>query len=417
MPRKRTAGAGVRSVEQLSGGRRRRISGPAGGDDAVTAFAFETSRRVLCEDGACARLGEHASALGARRVLLVTDPGLAQAGLLDVALAGLKATGVSAAVFDAVAADPPEATVEAAAEAARAADADTIVGFGGGSSLDTAKLAALLARSPQSLAEIYGIEQARGPRLPLIQVPTTAGTGSEVTPIAIVTTPGDEKKGVVSRLLLPDLAILDATLTLELPARITAMTGIDAVVHAVEAYTSRLKKNPVSDALAFKALQLLTGAILAAVGDGRDLDARRAMLQGAMLAGMAFANAPVGAVHALAYPLGGRFHVLHGLSNALVLAPVLAFNLPVAAPDYAELARALPPGLADDRLAGGERLVAGLTALVAAMPMERRLSEVGVGSDDVPMLAADAMNVQRLLVNNPREVTLADAVAIYEAAL
>jgi alcohol dehydrogenase class IV len=173
----------------------------------------------------------------------------------------------------------------------------------------------------------------------------------------------------------------------------------------------------VSDALALKALGLLAGAITTAVENGRDLDARRAMLQGAMLAGMAFANAPVGAVHALAYPLGGRFHVPHGLSNALVLGPVLEFNLPAAAPLYAELAPALPAWLADDRLTGADRFVASLKALVAAMPMEGRLAEVGVTAGDVPGLALDAMNVQRLLVNNPREVTWADAVAIYEAAL
>jgi alcohol dehydrogenase class IV len=383
----------------------------------MTPFAFETARKVICEDGAADRLGDIAASLGARRVLLVTDRGVAQAGLADAALKSLEAAGLSAAVFADVLADPPEAAVDAAVRAARDTDADLVVGFGGGSSLDTAKLVAVLARSPQTLPELYGIEQARGPRLSLIQVPTTAGTGSEVTPIAIVTTPSDEKKGVVSSLLYPDVAILDATLTLGLPGRVTAMTGVDAMVHAVEAYTSRIRKNPVSDALALKALGLLAGAITTAVENGRDLDARRAMLQGAMLAGMAFANAPVGAVHALAYPLGGRFHVPHGLSNALVLGPVLEFNLPAAAPLYAELAPALPAWLADDRLTGADRFVASLKALVAAMPMEGRLAEVGVTAGDVPGLALDAMNVQRLLVNNPREVTWADAVAIYEAAL
>jgi alcohol dehydrogenase class IV len=177
----------------------------------------------------------------------------------------------------------------------------------------------------------------------LIQVPTTAGTGSEVTPIAIVTTPSQEKKGVVSPLLYPDLAILDAELTLGLPPDVTAMTGIDAMVHAIEAYTSKLKKNPLADSLAREALRLMYEHLPRVLADGHELESRSAMLVGSMMAGMAFANAPVAAVHALAYPLGGHFHVPHGLSNALVLAPVLEYNLPSAEALYAELAAVINP--------------------------------------------------------------------------
>jgi alcohol dehydrogenase class IV len=384
----------------------------------MNAFSFETTPRVICEDGAAARLGALAAELGWRRLLLVTDPGLRAAGILDAPLAGLADAGAAVELFSDVAADPPTACVERAVEAARESGAEAVVGFGGGSSMDTAKLAALLARSGQTLEEVYGVEVARGPRLGLIQVPTTAGTGSEVTPIAIVTTPSEEKKGVVSRLLYPDLAVLDAELTLGLPAPVTAMTGVDAMVHAIEAYTTRLKKNAVSDALALKALKLLSGNIARAVKDGSDLEARRAMLQGAMLAGMAFANAPVGAVHALAYPLGGRFHVPHGLSNALVLMPVLEFNLPAAEALYAELAEAVEgagPGAGANAAARG--LFERLAAIVSAMPMPQRLSEVGVGEADLPMLANDAMQVQRLLVNNPRDVAYEDALAIYRKVL
>ena len=211
--------------------------------------------------------------------------------------------------------------------------------------------------------------------------------------------------------------MLDATLTLALPPRVTAMTGVDAMVHAIEAYTSRHKKNPVSDSLALKALELLSCSILTAVQNGQDLDARRAMLQGSLLAGMAFANSPVGAVHALAYPLGGQFHVPHGLSNALVLAPVLEFNLPAASAHYADLRRTLPPWLTEAKPQGAEGFVEALKTLVAAMPMEARLADVGVAPADVPALARDAMNVQRLLVNNPREVGYDDCVRIYESVL
>lgn len=385
----------------------------------MSGFTFETTPRIICEDGVSSRLADLVAELGIRRPLIITDRGLLDAGVLAGALDSFKAAGKLVELFCDVLADPPEASVEAAVQFARERDIDGVIGLGGGSSMDTAKLVALLSGpGGQSLTEVYGVEQARGPRLPLIQVPTTAGTGSEVTPIAIVTTPDDQKVGVVSRLLYPDIAVLDAALTLGLPPRITAMTGVDAMVHAIEGYTSRIKKNPVSDSLALKALELLSGAIRTAVADGRDIAARRAMLQGSLLAGMAFANAPVGAVHALAYPIGGLFHVPHGLSNALVLAPVLAFNQQAAQTHYAELCRVVAPqavGATTEAAAAG--FVAAMTQLVADMPMEQRLTQVGVRRQDVERMATDAMKVSRLLVNNPRDVTHQDAVDLYLMAL
>ena len=311
----------------------------------MSQFTFETTPKIICEQGAAKRLGEIARDLGMSRVFLVTDIGLTKAGLIDGALTSLSDAGVKVTVFSDVLADPPEVSVQAAVQAAIAVGADGVIGFGGGSSLDTAKLVGLLAKTPQELPAIYGIGLARGPRLPLIQVPTTAGTGSEVTPIAILTTPSHEKKGVVSPLLYPDVAVLDSLLTLGLPPAITAMTGVDAMVHAIEAFTSRSKKNALSDALAIKALQLLYANLPEAVSDGKDAQVRENMLLGSLLAGMAFANAPVGAVHALAYPLGGHYQLPHGLTNSLVLLPVLKFNLPAAEPLYAELGRAILPEL------------------------------------------------------------------------
>ncbi len=248
-------------------------------------------------------------------------------------------------------------------------------------------------------------------------MPTTAGTGSEVTPISILTTPSHEKKGVVSSLLYPDIALLDSRLTLGLPAAVTAMTGVDAMVHAIEAFTTRQKKNPLSDALAIKALQLLYANLLPAVNDGKDATVRENMLLGSLFAGMAFANAPVGAVHALAYPLGGHYGLPHGLTNSLVLGPVLEFNVPAAQALYAELGRAVLPDLssASDE-AAATRFVAAVRARVTAMPYAQTLREAGVKEDDLTMLARDAMNVQRLLVNNPRDVTHDDALAMYRAA-
>lgn len=380
-------------------------------------FDFATTPQLIVRPGVMSRPQEWLPG-GVTRIFLITDPGLLQAGVVTPVAQALREHGCAVTVYHEVEADPPEARVQATVSAALAANAELIIGLGGGSSLDTAKLVALLAATPQSLDAIYGIGFARGPRLPLIQVPTTAGTGSEVTPIAIVTTPSHEKKGVVSPLLYPDLAILDAELTLGLPPAITAMTGIDAMVHAIEAYTSKIKKNPLADALAREALRLLYTNITKVLENGRDIEARSAMLAGSMMAGMAFANAPVAAVHALAYPLGGHFHVPHGLSNALVLAPVLRYNLPAATPYYAELASVIAPTQSfANAQAAATWFVDTLASLVAKMPMAQTLRDVGVNERDLDMLATDAMKIERLLINNPRAMTWDAARAIYAEQL
>ncbi|MGQ3675863.1 iron-containing alcohol dehydrogenase [Xanthobacter sp. TB0139] len=381
-------------------------------------FTFETTPRMIQQTGGATQLPALVAELGGQRPMIVTDAGLYKAGVLAPVLDAFAAADQSVHLFTDVQADPPEEVVLATVEAARKAGADVIIGLGGGSSMDTAKLVALLLGAQQALPEIYGIGLARGPRLPLIQVPTTAGTGSEVTPISIVTTPTHEKKGVVSPLLYPDIALLDASLTVGLPAAVTAATGIDAMVHAIEAYTSKHKKNVVSDALAVQALRLLAGNMDRVIANGADLEARAAMLQGSMLAGMAFANAPVAAVHALAYPLGGHFHVPHGLSNALVLVPVLQFNKPEAERLYAELAGVVLPeqGFASDA-AAADAFITFMKEMVARMPFAQHLAEVGVEETHLDMLATDAMKVERLLMNNPRAMTKEDAFAIYASVL
>ena len=222
----------------------------------MKSFTFQTTRSVLCEVGATAKIGEIMAGRGCRKVAFVTDAMILKLGLAEPALAGLRAAGVDVWIFDEVVADPPEAMILGAVEAARAQGIDGVVSIGGGSSLDTAKLIAVLAGSSQAIGDIYGIGLVRGERLPLVLAPTTAGTGSEVTPISIVTTGASEKKGVVAPQLLPDWAILDAELTVGLPAAVTAATGIDAMVHAIEAFTSKHKKNVVSDCLAREALRL-----------------------------------------------------------------------------------------------------------------------------------------------------------------
>ncbi|WP_134495263.1 iron-containing alcohol dehydrogenase [Microvirga pakistanensis] len=382
-------------------------------------FTFQSTPRLICEIGGLNRIGELMTGLGVSRAIVVCDPGIAACGFAERAIAILKAAGISATAFDQVQADPPARVVRAAVEAARAFDADGVVGLGGGSSLDTAKLVALLERSDQELQDLYGVDLARGGRLPLIQVPTTAGTGSEVTWVSVVTSEANEKKAIYSPQLLPDVALLDAELTLGMPSRVSAATALDAMVHAIEAYTSRTRKNVVSDALAVKGLELLGANIRRVVDDGSDVEARSAMLQGSMLAGMAFVNATVAAVHALSYPLGARFHVPHGHSNALVMGPVFRFNMPVAQKAYAELATHLLPGrtFASDAEAA-EAFVSELENLVASVGLETRLSQLGVTEGDLHGMAEEVtVGIQRLLANNPRDMSFDDVVDIYRTVL
>ena len=352
----------------------------------------------------------------AKKALIVTDPGFLRTGLVAPVATSIEAAGLSVVLWSEVVADPPEAVVLKAAADARAAGVDLVVGLGGGSSMDVAKLIAVLAAGEQPLSAMYGIGNVTGPRLPLLQIPTTAGTGSEVTPISIVTTGETTKMGVVSPKLYADLVILDAQLTVGLPPKVTAATGIDAMVHAIEAYTSRLKKNPLSDMLALQALRLLSQNLLVACEDGANLDARQAMLLGAMLAGQAFSNAPVAAVHALAYPIGGIFHVPHGLSNALVLPHVLRYNVSHAAHLYAEMAAIVAPEATGSTEARSHALIEAMEAMAQRVGIETRLRDVGIGETDIDRLEDDAMLQTRLLTNNPRELSRADAHAIYTAA-
>jgi alcohol dehydrogenase class IV len=378
---------------------------------------FQTTPSIIIERGASSRLATQVRDLGCASVLVVTDAGVIAARLLDGLRAGLESEGIAVSVFAQVQADPPESVILAAVEAATASNADCVVGLGGGSSLDAAKLAALLARSGETLSQVYGINQAKGPRLPLILVPTTAGTGSEVTSVSVVTTGAGEKNVVYSPLLFPDLAVLDAELTLGLPPHVTAATGIDAMVHAIEAFTSKHLKNPLSDCLAREALRLLCGSLFQACQNGSNLQARENMLLGACLAGMAFANAPVAAVHALAYPLGARFHVPHGLSNALVLGPVMRFNLEAVAPLYAQLADIVVPGFKGSDTDRAGALADYLGGLAGELGLPTRLRDLGIVESDIEPLVVDALRQTRLLGNNPRPVGEADVRAIYREIL
>jgi len=377
-------------------------------------FTFNPGPRILSGTGCAADLARH---MPAGSCLFVTDRDVVRLGLTDSCREALGRDGRDIILFDAVEADPSRETLMAAVELGRRHDVTHVIGFGGGSPMDVAKLAAYLLGSGDLLDEVWGVDIARGQRLPLALVPTTAGTGSEATPISVITCEGGTKLAVNARPLIADWAVLDATLTLGLPPHVTAATGIDAIVHAVEAYTSARLKNPISDALAREAFRLLTANLRKVIDQPGDTEARSAMLLGAHLAGQAFANAPVAGVHALAYPLGGIHHLPHGLSNALMLRVVLQHNSEAARELYAELALILSPDCAGlGSQARCASLIDGLDQLVKASGLKPRLRDHGIGESDIPLLAREAMKQTRLLVNNPCPIDESDARRLYEAA-
>lgn len=378
---------------------------------------FRSVPRIICEAGALQEVGSVFRGLGAQRVILVCDPGIVSLGFAGQAQAVLETAGCEVAVFDQVAPDPSSTLVEQAVKQAQGFKADGVLGLGGGSSLDAAKLVALLINSEQSLEDLYGTDKAQGQRTPLVLMPTTSGTGSEVTWVSVITDAQQRKQAVYSPQLLPDVAILDPQLTLGLPAKVTAATGLDAMVHAIEAYTSRTRKNPISDGLATSALALLGANLPKVLANGRDLEARTAMLQGSLMAGMAFVNASVAAIHALAYPLGARFHIPHGHANALVMAPVIRFNLASAQRHYAELAAHLLPGQHfDNEASAAEAFVQAVEGLVKDSGLEQRLSNLDVDQASLPVMASEVVvGIRRLIDSNPCDMTEQDVEAIYRS--
>ena len=384
-------------------------------------FTFNTTSGIRFGNGTSKSCVSEISQKLGPNILFITDKDLMSLKLTEPTLIELKKLTSKVEVFQDVEADPSLKTLMNAIEIGKKNNITGVIGFGGGSSMDVAKLTSLILGSNEDIEEAWGVSNAKGPRLPLILVPTTAGTGSEVTPISIITVGEEEKKGVSSPIILPDIAILDPELTVGLPAHTTAATGIDAMVHAIEGYASANKNNnPISKMIAVEALKLLGGSIEKAVFEGSNIEARGNMLLGAMLAGKSFANSPVAAVHALAYPIGGTFHVSHGLSNSLVLPYVLRFNSVdnKATKDYSELAPFLFPDI--DTSKGSQAIckefIDRLENLSKKLGLPQKLRDVNIPKEACKKMASDAMKQTRLLVNNPREVTENDALNIYEAA-
>jgi len=386
----------------------------------MNIFNFNTTPTLIFGNGvsstACDKILEK---LG-QNILIITDSSLTNIGLNKKIIDELSQFS-KLKVFDEIESDPSKQTLIKAFNVAKNFKPTGVLGFGGGSSMDIAKLVSLLMGTKQDIDNIWGVGNAKGPRLPLVLVPTTAGTGSEVTPISIITVEDNEKKGVSTPIILPDLAVLDPELTLNLPSDITAATGVDAMVHAIEAYTSvNQNNNPISKLLAIESLKLLGSSIETAVFDGQNIEARKNMLLGSMMAGQAFANSPVSAVHALAYPLGGIFHVSHGLSNSLVLPHVLRFNSinTEACDKYAFLAPLIFKDINDKR---NTQLICNdfierLENLSSILNLPSKLRDLNIPKDACAKMAKESMKQTRLIVNNPREVTEEDAFNIYNAA-
>jgi alcohol dehydrogenase class IV len=347
-------------------------------------------------------------------LLLVTSPVIVP--LAEPLVAALRGGGVTVTVMAAITAEPTVDAFQSCLAEADRLPLDGVIGFGGGSALDAAKLLAALHRRGRDVREFFGTGRLPGRVLPLVCLPTTAGTGSEVSPNAILLDEVDRlKQGVVSPWLVPDAAFVDPELTLTLPPDLTASTGIDALTHCLEAYANR-HAHPVVDLYALAGVRLIGGHLARAVQCGSDLEARSAVALGSLYGGLCLGPVNTAAVHALAYPLGGEFHVGHGLSNALLLPHVLRFNLPAAPERYAAIAVALGVAPGRDDAETAARGIDRLAALCAECGLPRGLAAAGVPEEAIPRLAAAAMTVTRLLRNNPRDLTAADAAQIYRAA-
>ena len=378
---------------------------------------FRTTRKILFGPGAIEKVGSEAQLLKTKKVLIITDPGVIQAGLLENIEKSLQSVGIPFALFDGVEPDPRIEVVEKSVEKAKKEGIDLIIGFGGGSSLDIAKVTSIMITNTGKIDSFLGIDLVPNPGLPVILIPTTAGTGSEVTPIAILSDTKEKlKKGIVSAYLFPAVAIVDPKLTIGLPPSVTAFTGMDALTHAIEAYYS-VNATDITDLLAFRAMELISKNLRMAYAYGENLTARSNTMEGSLLAGIAFANAGVGAVHAFAYPLGGEFHLAHGLTNTLMLPYVMRYNILGCPYKFAQMAKAFGEkveGLSE--LDGAELAVKFVERLSDDIRVPRGLRDVGISENAIPRLAEAAMKVTRLLANNPRKITLEDAVAIYKSA-
>jgi len=370
--------------------------------------------RIVFGNGCAPQCAEFLAARGVKRVLLVSSTTVLP--LLEVVTSALKKSGVEFVLSAPVDREPTQKLFENILSVARAEKIDAVLGIGGGSAIDVAKLIAALTRGKQTTSEIFGTNLLVGRELTLVCLPTTAGTGAEVSPNAILLDETDElKKGVVSPHLVPDAAFVDPLLTLTVPPAVTAATGLDALTHCIEAYANKFA-HPIVDTYALSGVKLIAKNLARAVRDGSDVEARAALSLGSLYGGLCLGPVNTAAVHALAYPLGGRFHIAHGVSNALLLPHVLRFNFSAAPERYAEISAELGVTRNGSALTTAEHGLEFLTQLSFDCGVPQKLSELEIPRDAIPWLAGSAIKVQRLLKNNLRVLTEADAAQIYEAA-
>ncbi|MFA4916019.1 MAG: iron-containing alcohol dehydrogenase [Syntrophales bacterium] len=383
----------------------------------IKQFSFTGAKKIIFGSGSFDTLGEHIKELKGARPMIVLDRNLAATGFRSKISALLEKAKYECTFFDKVEAEPPLELADEGAAVALEGQCDVVVGVGGGSAMDVAKAIAVLSANRGEAVDYFGLNNVPGPGLPTIMVPTTAGTGSEVTFTAVFVRRNLEKKeGMNSPYLYPDLAILDPLLTVTLPPYTTATTGIDALCHAIESYTS-INASPMSELFSLEAIRLIAFNLKTSVHDGSNVPAREQMLLGSLYAGLGLANAGVTAVHSLSYPLGGKYAVPHGLANTVMLPSVLMFNLPAAMEKFAVMARAM--GKAVDNLSLPEAAsltVEAVETLIKNSGISATLKDLNVPERDFPELAKAAMTVTRPLENNPRKVTIEDAVEIYKQA-
>ncbi|MET3823780.1 alcohol dehydrogenase class IV [Burkholderia sp. PvR073] len=387
----------------------------------MTTYHFQTVKHIVHGAGSLGTLADKLSLLDTpvERIALITQPAMEELGIADRVIELLNAKDVDVRIIRGVEPEPTIGNVETVYQEQIAPFApQAILSIGGGSVLDAAKLFAVRLTNDEPLRNWLGIDLIKHPGVPMILVPTTAGTGSEVTPNAIVTLPDEALKvGIVSRHLLPQIVILDAELTLGLPKPITAATGMDAFVHALESYIST-KANPISDMYAMESMRLIGANIVEAYENGRSLKAREAMMLGSMYGGLALTAAGTAAVHALAYPLGGMFNVTHGVANAMLLPHVMAFNLDAIESRLSNVARALDlASKTDADPVAARKLIAKMEEWTAAVDIPQDLRKFGVSEEHLDALAVAASKVKRLLGNNPKALTLDDMKSIYSRLL
>ena len=378
---------------------------------------FLSPNKTLLGKGVVQQLGKEIIALGGQKVLVVTDPGVRKAGMVEMVEKALVTEGIKMGLFDKVEPEPPVRIVDECVQTIIAGKYDLILGLGGGSALDVAKGAAAVAPNGGKVLDYVGIDTIPKRGLPKILLPTTAGTGSEATRVFVMTDEADNTKKVVySNFLLSDVAMLDPMLTVSMPPVVTADTGLDALVHAIEAYVS-VNTTPFAEILAIEAITLIAYNLPIAFGKGSNIQARYNMLLAANLAGAAFTSGGLGAVHGLAYVLGTDYHMAHGRSNAIMLPHVMSFNLTGNIEKYAHIAQAMGENVEGSSLheAAGKSVDA-VKKLLTAVNIPFDLSSYGIPEGDLPKLVEGGLKQSRLFAPNPRDLSGEDVKNIYEGA-